>query len=166
MEYYPGSPAIPGPLPFWRRHRMEVANPERVLIHAPYGRDGELLARVLGQGGIAAQVCSSVEEVTSQLTASVGAVLLSDEALGAGNIAQLSHALRKQESWSDLPVLVLTGAGEASAFTRYRLQLLTPLGNVTLLERPLRTETAISAVQTALRARRHQYRIRDLLAAE
>jgi signal transduction histidine kinase/CheY-like chemotaxis protein len=36
-------------------------------------------------------------------------------------------------------------------------------GNVTLLERPLRILTLLSAVQSALRARRRQYEVRDLL---
>jgi signal transduction histidine kinase len=38
-----------------------------------------------------------------------------------------------------------------------------PLGNVTLLERPLRAATLVSAVRSALMARRRQYEIRDHL---
>ena len=39
------------------------------------------------------------------------------------------------------------------------------LGNVTLLERPLRVATLNSTLKTALRARRRRYQIRDQLAA-
>ncbi|MCU1293410.1 MAG: sensory box histidine kinase/response regulator, partial [Bryobacterales bacterium] len=145
---------------------MGTGNPERVLIHAPYGRDGALIGQVLRTAGISAEVCSTLEEVTAELNSGVGAVILADEGLRPGNIEQFSRLLRDQESWSDLPVIVLTGAGEANKLTRHRLRLLTPLANVTLLERPLRTETAISAVQTALRARRHQYRVRDLMETQ
>ena len=38
------------------------------------------------------------------------------------------------------------------------------LGNVTLLERPVRLATLLSAVRTALRARERQYQIREHLA--
>lgn len=38
------------------------------------------------------------------------------------------------------------------------------LGNVTLLHRPLRRASLLSAVQSALRARSRQYQVRDLLA--
>jgi two-component system, sensor histidine kinase len=41
---------------------------------------------------------------------------------------------------------------------------LTRLGNVTVLERPVRTTTLISAVKAGLRARRRQYQVRTLLA--
>jgi signal transduction histidine kinase/ActR/RegA family two-component response regulator len=40
-----------------------------------------------------------------------------------------------------------------------------PLGNVTVLERPIHRATLISAVHSALRARERQYEVRDLLAA-
>jgi C4-dicarboxylate-specific signal transduction histidine kinase len=39
-----------------------------------------------------------------------------------------------------------------------------PLGNVVLLERPIRPETLVSTVQASLRSRRRQYLIRDHLA--
>src|SRR5438093_8516028 len=41
--------------------------------------------------------------------------------------------------------------------------MLEPRGNVTVLERPVRPITLVSAVRAALRARRRQYEIRDLL---
>jgi PAS domain S-box-containing protein len=45
----------------------------------------------------------------------------------------------------------------------YRSNLFEPLGNVTLLERPLRKLTLISAARTALRARARQFEIRDYI---
>jgi signal transduction histidine kinase len=38
-----------------------------------------------------------------------------------------------------------------------------PRANITLIERPVRVKTMISAAETALRARRRQYEVRDLL---
>jgi len=44
------------------------------------------------------------------------------------------------------------------------LGMLEPLGNLTLLERPVRVMSLVSAIRAALRSRRHQYDVRDLLA--
>jgi signal transduction histidine kinase len=136
---------------------------ERVLINAPYGRDGAVFAKVLEKAGIASLVCASTHILCEELRAGAGALIVADEGLRPDSITELSSALKSQEQWSDLPVIVLTGTGEATDLSRYRSLLRKPLGNVSLLERPLRTETAISAVEAALRARRRQYEVRDLL---
>lgn len=59
--------------------------------------------------------------------------------------------------------MVLTTAGQATSANARTLQLLGPYGNVSLLERPVRTATLVAAVRTALRARRRQYESRDYL---
>ncbi len=66
-----------------------------------------------------------------------------------------------QPPWSDLPVLILTRPGADSAETEEAVRT---LGNVTLLERPVRLATLVSAVRTAIRARDRQYQIREHLA--
>jgi light-regulated signal transduction histidine kinase (bacteriophytochrome) len=58
----------------------------------------------------------------------------------------------------------MTTGGATTEASRIRLRLLAPLGNWTLLERPLRPATLISAIRAALRARRHQYQLCRLLA--
>lgn len=125
-----------------------------------------MISRVLNGAAISTGVCATIQELRGKAKADVGAVIIADEALRSDTVEQFGQVLQSQDSWSDLPVIVLTVGGESSAATRYRLHLLSPLGNITLLERPLRAETAISAVQAALRTRRYQYRIRDLLEAE
>lgn len=42
-------------------------------------------------------------------------------------------------------------------------QMRQPLGHTTLLERPIRPETLVSAVETVLRARFRQFQMRDAL---
>jgi len=51
----------------------------------------------------------------------------------------------------------------STATTESAVRSRAPLGNITLLERPLRPVTLISAVRTALIARRRQYELRDHL---
>jgi signal transduction histidine kinase len=75
--------------------------------------------------------------------------------------AMLRDLLAGQPPWSDLPVLVLTRRGANSDELDEAVRL---LGNLTLLERPLRAATLLSAVRTAVRARDRQYQIRGHLA--
>jgi signal transduction histidine kinase len=71
--------------------------------------------------------------------------------------------LSLQPRWSDFPIIVLTGSGLSTATTELAVRSRAPLGNVTLLERPLRPVTLISTVRSALLARRRQYEVRDHL---
>ena len=58
-------------------------------------------------------------------------------------------------------MLILARRGADSAET---MEAVRTLGNVTLLERPVRVAALVSAVRTALRARERQYQIREHLA--
>jgi hypothetical protein len=57
----------------------------------------------------------------------------------------------------------MTGGGEPNRASQQLARMRTPLGNVTLQERPLRAVTLVSCVQSALRAREKQYEVRDHL---
>jgi DNA-binding response OmpR family regulator len=136
-----------------------------VLILAPTGRDAMLAADALAQSGIASQICGSLVDLRGQIGEGAAAVLLAEEALSAAQLPELLKALRAQPAWSDLPLLILTSAThQDDAASVEILKLFGPSGNVTLLERPLRSVILVSTVQVALRARRRQYEVRDLLA--
>jgi light-regulated signal transduction histidine kinase (bacteriophytochrome) len=72
--------------------------------------------------------------------------------------------LDRQPAWSALPFLLLTGGGASTRTSMRQLALLEQFKTLTLLERPLRKVTLVSAVQGALRLRRRQYEVRDSLA--
>jgi signal transduction histidine kinase len=137
---------------------------ERVLIHAPIGRDATLIRCELDAVGFSTLVSASTMELCESIREGAGAVLIADEALDRDAIQLLAAQLSNQPRWSNFPMLVMTSGGAATSVSRYRLSLLEPLGNVTLLERPLRPVTLVSGVQAALRDRRHQYQLRGLLA--
>jgi len=140
---------------------------ERILIHAPFGRDGSLLGQVLLKEQLAVEVCSRFEDLCDSIAQGAGAILIGDEALGPPQVSRLSEELEKQPAWSDLSVLVMTSGGNAGTASQRRLRLLEPLrGPITLLERPLRVVTLVSAIRSALRSRQRQYQIRDLLKRE
>jgi len=90
-----------------------------------------------------------------------GAAILSEEAFVTESIQPIQELMHDQPSWSDFPVILLTVGGKVT-FESERLRALRqPLGNIFLLERPIRPETLIRTLQNALRGRERQYQIRN-----
>ena len=143
---------------------MSQMGNEPVLVHAPYGRDAALISQFLERAGISPTISPTVESLCSALGESTGAALISDQSLTRRNVSAIGAVLGEQPPWSDLPLIVTISGGEATKMSQWRLDLLKPLGNISLLERPLRAATLVSAVKTALRARSRQYQLRDNFA--
>jgi signal transduction histidine kinase len=95
---------------------------------------------------------------------SFGPLLLTEESLAPEVVDRLSEVIRNQPPWSDLPLLILTTGGRSTLRSRTLQQERLSLGVPILLERPIRTETLISSVRAAVRARQRQYQVRDALA--
>jgi PAS domain S-box-containing protein len=133
----------------------------RLLILAPIGRDAELSRTMLAEHGIRCHICADLNALALEINSGAGAVLISEEALQTvEHLYVLGERLQRQPAWSDLPVLLLAHPGADSAAVR---QAVRALGNVTLLERPVRMAALMTAVQTALRARLRQYGAREHL---
>jgi signal transduction histidine kinase len=139
-------------------------NELRVLVVAPTGRDGSMICNLLASKGVACVSSGAPEMARMELNAGAGAIILAEEALTLPEIAAWAAQISDQPSWSDLPLLLLTVAGEVNAENRRKALARQPLGNLVLLERPVRPETLMSAVQAALRSRRRQYQVRDFMA--
>ena len=133
---------------------------QRVLVLAPTGRDAVLACQLLKTIGVPSHSCSCPDEMFREIATGAGAVIVADEALQPDTIAGLLELLAGQLPWSDLPLIVFTHGENSDQI----LELMAPLGNATLLERPVRLSTLVSAVKAALRARRRQYEVRDLLS--
>lgn len=134
-----------------------------VLVFAPFGKDAVLIERVLLQSSIPICTLSTLQELVTAIGENVGAAVITEEVLQNGAISALALKISSQPPWSDFPVIVLTGSGLSTASTESAVRSRAPLGNVTLLERPLRPVTLLSAVRSALLARRRQYEVRDHL---
>src|SRR4029078_13002928 len=80
-----------------------------------------------------------------------------------GGTQALEKWVASQPPWSDFPFIVMTSRATSAAAQAYRMRLLESLGNVSLLERPLNAVTLMSAIQSAMRARRRQYEVQDHL---
>ena len=133
----------------------------RLLFLAPTDRDATTTQAMLAPLGVHIHVCREFADVLAELRAGAGAVLLPEEAATNVQIDAFESYLRAQPPWSDLPILLLTRHGADSEQANEAVRT---LGNVTLLERPVRVATLLSAVRTALRARERQYQIREHLA--
>ncbi|BDG04720.1 ATP-binding response regulator [Anaeromyxobacter oryzae] len=137
---------------------------EQLLVLAPTGRDAALAARVLEQARLACEICPDVPRLVAALEGGAGGLLLAEEVLVGATPGTLAEWVARQPAWSDLPIIVVTSASSPIE-PGFALARLAPLGNVTLLERPLRRDTLVSVARSALRARKRQYAARDVLAA-
>ncbi len=135
----------------------------RVIVVAPTGRDASLLADLLRKAGYQCEVCPSIGEACAAIRAGAGAGIIAEESLDPERVADLSATLGDQPPWSDFPLILLTVSGEVTFRSQRRRAMRKPLGNVFLLERPVRPETLISTVENALRSRTRQYEMRDQL---
>lgn len=135
----------------------------RILLLAPTSNDARLTAGFLSAAGLDAFICYSSEGLAEAMRVGCAAVLVAEEALHTECVNLLVQELHAQPSWSDLPILILTGNGEATRYRQRYLDLLGPVGNVSIMERPVRPTTLVNSCKVALRSRLRQYQVRDLL---
>ena len=133
----------------------------RVLIFAPTRRDAEITRSLLTSAGVPSVTCTSIDALVTACEQGAAALLMAEEAIPQGGSQRVAEVLARQPPWSDLPILLFTQPGADSADAADAVRT---LGNITLLERPIRVATLMSAVRTALRARERQYQIRGHLA--
>ncbi|HKO49741.1 MAG TPA: ATP-binding protein [Polyangiaceae bacterium] len=133
---------------------------ERVLVLMPSQRDTDRTAQLLGEASLSCAPCANFDELCRELLRGAGAVLLTDEMLAGGLEKPLQRVLLQQSAWSAVPVLLLTrdGANEWS-----ERGVLGGYNHTVVVERPVRKRSLVSALRSALRARRNQYEIRDAI---
>jgi two-component system, cell cycle sensor histidine kinase and response regulator CckA len=138
---------------------------ERILVLAPTGRDAELLAGVIDQAGLRSSVFPDMLSLCGALHSGAAVAVIAEEALTGPACDQLNEGLGRQSSWSDIPIIVLLAPGATLASSRALLTRFSQYGNLTLLERPVRSIALLSTLQAALRARHRQYEVRDHLVS-
>ena len=138
---------------------------QRVLVFAPIGRDGPASAELLRSAGFDTIICPDLNALVREIGSDADAVFLAEEGLFGKDMAPLADWIERQPAWSDLPFIVLTSHREHPAVVVWRRNLVSAFRNVSLLERPIQPITLISAIQSALRARRRQYEVGALIRA-
>jgi signal transduction histidine kinase len=134
-----------------------------VQVLAPFGKDAALVREVLERSGIPVVVVDNPEALARCVNSGSGAAIIAEEALTDETIELLGSSVAAQPAWSDFPIIVLTGGGASTPSTEMLVRSRAPMGNITLIERPLRPATLISCVRTAIRSRLRQYEIRNHL---
>jgi signal transduction histidine kinase len=135
----------------------------RVLVLAPFGKDAMLVREVLERSGIPVGVVAHVNAIARCVAGGAGVAVVAEEALDDEAIECLGRSVVAQPAWSDFPIIVLTGGGATTPYTEQMVRSRSPMGNINLIERPVRPATLISSVRTAIRSRLRQYEIRDRL---
>ena len=135
----------------------------RILILPPTRKDGEVTSKLLAAAGIACEVCRNPQELANEIRQGAGALIITERIAASNGVEEVVAALATQETWSDLPIIMLLHSAATSPATS---RLFSSFTNLTLLERPAPTYAVMSAVQSALRARRRQYEIQRLLESE
>jgi len=135
----------------------------RVHVLAPFGKDAMLVSEVLEHSGIPVEVVENAADIARCVNSGAGAAVVAEEALNDEIIEQLGTSVAAQPAWSDFPIIVLTSGGASTPSTEMMVRSRAPMGNITLIERPVRPATLISSVLTAICSRMRQFEIRDYL---
>jgi signal transduction histidine kinase len=138
---------------------------ERVLILAPHGRDANVAADLLREGGLIAEICNDLQKLTEQIAEGAGLAVLTDDVIRNADVRRLAAWVNSQPPWSDFPFVLLTERGAGLERNPAATREMAALGNLVFLERPFHPTTFVSVARTALRGRLRQYEARARLDA-
>lgn len=133
---------------------------EKVIVMAPLGQDARAIADLLAANSFEVVISEDPQQTATEI-GHAGALVMTEEVLEFTQAESLLDALMRQPPWSEVPVIILTSGG-ASRLSRLLDLAAQAAGSVTLLERPISTNTLLRDVNVALRSRRRQYQVRDL----
>jgi PAS domain S-box-containing protein len=156
------------------RPRLSVTAPEkpkvagtqrlrhRVLVLPTTSADGAAIGKVFAANEIEFELCADMRQLCESLGAGAGLLIVSEESV-LKDASALIACVSKQPVWSDLPIIVLSRSGRESTTLA---DVVATLGNVSVVERPIRTSTLITLVRSSLRARERQYDVREYLVQQ
>lgn len=136
---------------------------ERILILTSTQKDSESTRKLISKWKLQPEVCHDFNDLLSQIAIGAGTLIIAKEILIGSNLEKLIETLNAQESWSDLPVIVLASTGDLTEANTQAIQMLRKIRNTTILERPVRIATLMSILDSALANRKRQYEVRDLV---
>ncbi|MFK0310739.1 response regulator [Pseudomonas sp. NPDC090233] len=130
---------------------------ERALILAPTQLATDT-SMFLASAGIQCLCSSDIGNLRDGLGEGAGLAIIDESTLKSSHSELLQGFIDQQPPWSDLPIVLLTKAAQASTSLTPADH---PLGNLTLLAIPFEQEQLLDLITLALRSRRRQYRARD-----
>lgn len=140
---------------------MALTSEDCVWIGAPLGRDAPLLQALLMQAGL---VCAVIQAGTPlAFDQGIGALLLTEEALGPAFLQDLQAGLDPEPEWSNVPIVLLV---DPATRLHARALITAALGaskSITVLERPVPPRLLLEVMQAVIQMRQRQYQVRALL---
>ena len=133
-----------------------------VLVVPATTADAVAIEKLLRAYALSCRVLPSTAALCDALRGAAGVVVIAEEPL-VQDSELLVERIRAQEVWSDIPVIVLSRAGLDSAALA---EIVPRLGNVSVIERPVRMSTLVTLISSSLRARTRQYQVRAHLAQQ
>ncbi|WP_258910115.1 response regulator [Pseudomonas putida] len=134
-----------------------LALDERALILAPPPLAADT-SRLLATAGIDSLCAVDLPNLQACLEEGAGMAIIAEQVFSEGPSALLQAFIDQQQSWSDVPIMLLIqGAWSAAGASNH------PVGNILLLITPFDNAQLLQMTQSALRNRRRQYAARDQL---
>jgi PAS domain S-box-containing protein len=140
-----------------------VADEMRVLVLPATRADGVAIRKLLNSNEIGSLELLNVGALCQAVRAGAGMIVIAEETLVTDH-QLLVDCVRAQPVWSDLPIILLTSPGSSESTTL--ADIVSQLGNVSVVERPVRISTLVSLINSSLRARGRQYQVREHLAQQ
>jgi len=138
---------------------------ERVLLLTSPESQNDDIPEILRATDVPCESFTALSPLVDTLQEGAGALIVDEAAITEQAARLLTSAMAQREPWSNLPIIILT-TGTPEAIERLdQLDLFGPASssNVTILEEPVHEVTLKTVVRSALRARRRQYEVRDLM---
>lgn len=135
----------------------------RVLVFAPRGREGDLIAAALDRAGISCEVRTHPRRLAATVE-HIGALVLTADALTPSLVALLNKAFDAQPLWSSTPLIILLPQDVQGLHTKHRDPAMKLGRHAIILALPMNPATLVSVVGCALEMRRRQYQVRNLQA--
>ena len=137
---------------------------DQALVLTSLVRDRDLTCEILKSVNIDCEAVSDLSGLDKAINHGVSALIIGSEMLSKEMLESLRKALTKQQPWSDLAVIILTGSGRYQVSPAALRQIYENLQYVTILTRPIAVSNFVSVVQSAITGRRRLYDVRALMA--
>jgi PAS domain S-box-containing protein len=141
---------------------MMISTERRMLVLPTTAADALAMGKLFAASKIEYDICEGLPHLCELHRAGSGGLIIAEEAL-AEDPRELIECVSHQPVWSDLPIIVLSRSGRESVAL---VNTVGNLGNVSVVERPVRTSTLVTLVKSILRARDRQYQVREYLAQQ
>ncbi len=138
---------------------------DRVLVLAPYRRDGEYVASLLTEHGIEVSHANGAE-LHDRLREAAGVLIATHEALAPEIVSEVAAYLADQPAWSEMPVVVLLDRSSPNARVRSDLAERWPRARLLFYQRPVSAVELLSGIQSALLVRLRQREVGDHIERE